>query len=112
MNKTLKNILIVLAIGFAAYAAYAIYTAFKAGEKTISSLLLAPFTAFSSVLAAVKNLLPSWVPGVNKSTGGTPGDDAVNAWMDMGTPPPASTAPPISTVFNTDSNGNPIIFGL
>jgi len=112
MNKTLKNILIVLAIGFAAYAAYAIYTAFKAGEKTISNLLLAPFTAFSSVLAAVKNLLPSSVPNVSKSKGTTPGDVAVNSWMDGTTPLPQSTSPTVATVFNTDNAGNPIIFGF
>ena len=99
MNKTLKNILLVLLIGFAAYAVFAMYSAFKAGEKTIANLLLAPFKMFSSVIAAVTGIF-SGSPKINRPTGNTPGDDLVNSWLDNAmTDLPTSNAPKVDTVF-------------
>jgi hypothetical protein len=117
MNKTLKNVLIVLAVGFVAYAVYAMWQAFKAGEKTVAGLLLSPFSALSAVWSAVSGSVGGWfgasVPTVQKSTGNTAGDAAVNSWIDSaGKPLPPSDAAVIPTVFNTDANGNAIVWSF
>jgi hypothetical protein len=79
--KTWHKILIVLAIGGAAYALYAIYKAFIAGEKTISGLLMAPFTYASQAYDAVTGAA-STVAGNAAAAASLPGLASQSASLD------------------------------
>jgi hypothetical protein len=54
-----KQVLIVLCIGLVGYALYAIYKAFQSGERTISGLIKAPFTAISDAWTAITGMFSS-----------------------------------------------------
>ena len=48
-KDAIKKIVLILALGVVAYAIYAVYQAFQNGERKLSGLLMAPFTALGAV---------------------------------------------------------------
>lgn len=81
-----KTLLLILVAGFGAYAVVAIYRAFKAGERSLMNLALAPFSALGAVASAVKGLFSFGSGPTPLDSNSSPADVAKSIGIDQNSP--------------------------